>query len=372
MLRSIQHLNCLLIKPVGPQCNLRCDYCFYLDKMPLFSNPTTMSSKILEATIRKSLEQGTQPFSFIWQGGEPLLAGLDFFKETISLQKKYSQGRSISNAIQTNGTLLNDEWADFFLQNDFLVGVSLDGPETIHNNYRKGINGETTWNRVLAGAKLCQAKGVATNILSCVTAESVKRPIELYQFYKQEGFKYLQFIPVVELDKEQKLTDYSVPGKAYGNFLIKLFDHWLADFKNGQPTTSIRFFDTLFFTLLGHKAPECGLHRQCGGYLTVEHTGEMFPCDFFVEPVHSRGNILHQNPHGVFNSKLQRLFGGAKENVPNICSKCKVRDLCHGGCLKDRKNNPRDPKTNYFCRAMKDFLPHALPYLTQLKSQWRG
>ncbi len=372
MLRPVQHLDCLLIKPVGPACNLKCEYCFYLEKENIFSSPATMKEEVLDATMRQALKTGNHPFSFIWQGGEPLLAGLDFFRRAVELQKKYGGHRTVSNAIQTNGTLLNRDWANFFNDNDFLVGVSLDGPQSIHDYYRRDIGAKGTWSKVHEGAKLCLKQGVATNILSCVTPHSQNHSIELYDYYKREGFRYLQFIPVIETDKNGEPTSFSVAGKAYGKFLTQMFNHWLSDFENGQPTMSIRLFDTLFFTVLGRSAPECSLHETCGSYLTVEHTGEMFPCDFFVEPVHSRGNILEYDPHQMINSNLQRLFGGAKANLPKQCAKCKWKPLCNGGCLKDRRNNPRNQKENYFCRAMKDFLPYAVPHFEALAKRWQG
>lgn len=372
MLRPLQELNCLLIKPVGPRCNLRCEYCFYLEKEPMFDSLATMNDEVLEATIKGALERGNQSFSFIWQGGEPLLAGIDFFRKAVALQKKYGAERSVSNALQTNGTLITEEWADFFVENDFLVGVSLDGPEHIHDTYRYDVSGNSSWKTVFEKAKLCLEKNVSINILSCVTSTSVTAAIELYEFYKKEGFQYLQFIPVVERDEKGQTTEFSVGAKAYGQFLRTLFDHWYADFKDGQPQMSIRLFDTLFFALMGQTAPECGMQKTCGSYLTVEHTGDMYPCDFFVEPVHGRGNVMTHPPHDVINSKLQRLFGGAKERVEDTCTSCQWQNLCHGGCLKDRRNNPQDGKMNYFCRAMKDFYPHVIPKLEELTKAWQG
>lgn len=372
MLRPLQPLNCLLIKPVGPRCNLRCEYCFYLEKEPMFDSLATMSDEILEATIKGALERGNQPFSFIWQGGEPLLAGLDFFRKVVALQKKYGAGRSISNALQTNGTLINKEWAEFFVENDFLVGFSLDGPEHIHDQYRYDASGKSSWAKVAENAKLCLAAGVSINILSCVTSKSVNSAIELYEYFKNEGFQYLQFIPVVEKDENGQATSFSVAGKAYGSFLKTLFDHWRGDFRDGQPQMSVRLFDTLFFAMMGQMAPECGMQKTCGSYLTVEHTGDMYPCDFFVGPAHARGNVLTHPPHDVINSQHQRLFGGAKERVSDACNSCKWKHLCHGGCLKDRRNNPKDGKMNYFCRGMKDFYQHAIPELEKLTKAWQG
>lgn len=331
-----------------------------------------MSGSVLKTTIQKTLHAAPASFSYIWQGGEPTLAGLDFFKEAVALQQQFGGTRNISNALQTNGTLLTDEWYRFFKKHDFLVGISLDGPEHVHNKYRKNTLGEGTWQQVLTKAKECSAAGVATNILSCVTNYAARYPEEIFDYLTGEGFRYIQFIPVIEKDAQGKATSFSVAAGDYGRFLCRIFDRWVQTFEEGRPTVSVRFFETLFFTLLGHPGPECGLQKTCGTYLAIEHTGDIYPCDFFIDPAHKRGNIMTHDPLQVFNSREQCLFGGAKANVAPKCIKCKWRPFCNGGCLKDRKNNPRGFTQNYFCASMKTFLPHAMPVLKELAARWRG
>ena len=332
-----------------------------------------MQDDVLEATIKNSLHQAPSGFSFIWQGGEPLLAGLPFFERAVALQKEYSgDTRAVSNAIQTNGTLLDDEWISFFKKNDFLVGISLDGAQHAHDAHRLDAEGQGTWSIVAANAKKCLDAGVATNILSCVTDYSAKCPEETYEYLTREGFNYLQFIPVIEKDASGKATSFSVSPKAYGKFLCRLFDRWYKDFKNGTPTTSIRQFETLFFTLMGHTGIECGIQKTCGSYLAIEHTGDVYPCDFFVDPAHKRGNVLEHDLHLLVNGKMQRLFGGAKAQISTKCKKCRWIKYCNGGCLKDRRNNPNGFDQNYFCASMKMFLPHAMPKLRELAKRWRG
>lgn len=336
------------------------------------SHCVIMQEDVLEATIKKALTNAPSSFSFIWQGGEPLLAGLSFYEKAVELQKKYGAGINISNAIQTNATLLNEDWISFFKKNDFLVGVSLDGAEHVHNAYRKDADGEGTWNIVSMNAKTCAQAGVATNILSCVTSYSVKYPDETYRYLTGEGFSYLQFIPVIEKDLRGQATAFSVSPKAYGNFLCCIFDCWYNEFRDGRPITSVRQFETLFFTLLGHTGIECGIQKKCGSYLAIEHNGDVFPCDFFVEPAHKSGNVLQDDLRLLFNGKMQRLFGGAKAHVSPKCKKCKWLAFCNGGCLKDRKNNPNGFEQNYFCASMKIFLPYAIPKLKELAARWQG
>lgn len=372
-MREFMNLSCLLVKPSGPDCNLRCSYCFYLEKDEHFPvGPHRMDEETLNRITRQALEKAPQTFSFIWQGGEPMLMGVDFFKKAVELQRKHAGRTTVTNALQTNGTLVTPEWADFFRINEFLVGLSLDGPQHVHDHFRLAADGKGTWEMVRNNAKLLLDEGVMVNAVSCVTEYSAAHAVESYQFLKETGFKHMQFIPVVEPDGNGGVADFSVSPLDYGDFLITLFDTWLADFKDGQPVTSIRFFDTLFFTMLGQPAPECGLRKTCGMYLAVEHNGDVFPCDFFVEPTHQLGNV-HVHPlNALLNSKQQRLFGGAKANLTAKCRKCRWLKLCGGGCLKDRRNNPKGFRMNYFCQSMKTFLPHAVPVLKGLTQRWQG
>ena len=315
-------------------------------------------------------------FTFIWQGGEPTLMGLDFFEWAVALQKRHGAGIRVENALQTNGTLVDENWARFFKRNNFLVGISLDGPRHVHDHSRRNAVGVGSWEKVDAGFRMLLKTGVMVNAVSCVTDFSSQYAREVYEYLKQAGATYLQFIPIVEpLTQEngkRGVADYSISPEAYGNYLCTLFDLWHEDFVDGRPTTSIRYFETLFFMLLGHPAPECGSGKECGQYLAVEHNGDVYPCDFFVEPAHKLGTIQEHDPHDLFNSKRQRQFGGAKANLQPVCRSCKWLKLCHGGCLKDRRHNPASFKMNYFCKSLKMFLPHAVPVMRELAKQWRG
>lgn len=371
MLREFMPLSCVLVKPAGPDCNLRCDYCFYLEKKKFFPGKTRMKDQTLEMLIRQSLN-GKKAFSFIWQGGEPTLMGLDFFGKVVELQKKYGPGVKVSNALQTNGTLLNEEWANFFKENNFLVGLSLDGDEKVHNRHRKNIGHKGTWDIVSKNARMLLDKGVAVNSISCVTEENAVFAASTYKYLRDLGFVYMQFIPIVEKTNNKTLAPFSIASKTYGRFLCELFDTWIADFQNDQPRTSIRTFDSIFFTLRGAQPPECGMFEICGKYLAVEYNGNVYPCDFFVEPGHYLGNVHEHDLNKIFNARKIRTFGGAKADLPKKCTKCEWKKLCQGGCLKDRRNNPRNFRENYFCKGMKIFYEHAVPTLSEMARNWRA
>lgn len=370
MFRNLLPLTCTLIKPAGPACNLACDYCFYLEKKALFPEQTRMSHETLERVIRQSLEGNPRSFSFIWQGGEPTLMGVDFFRTAVELQKKHGPRTRIGNALQTNGTLLDGQWAEFFRENDFLVGLSLDGDEGAHDTHRRTDDGAGTWQEVRNSARLLLDAGVAVNSVSCITADSATRAADTYHFLRDLGFSHLQFIPVVEKGDDRNLAPFSMTPKGYGRFLCDLFDVWLKDFNGGQPSASIRLFDSIFFTIRGMEAPECGMHQTCGKYLAVEHDGSVYPCDFFVEPAHRLGSVHEHSLGDIFNARKIRTFGGAKAMTPSRCKGCEWLALCGGGCLKDRRNNPRNFRENYFCTSMKMFYSHAVPTLAEMAGRW--
>ncbi len=373
-------LNCVLVKPAGPLCNLRCSYCFYCDKEELFEGEYTkrMTGQLQEMLIRNALEK-TPPslgtFSFIWQGGEPTLMGLPFYERAVRLQKKHAKNCDVSNILQTNGMLMDDAWCDFLQRENFLVGISLDGKAHVHDTYRHGKMGgqkSTTHAQVERAAKSLLAAKVECNALACVTSYSAPYLVESYEYLRDLGFTYMQFIPVVEKDAQGNIADFSVSPEAYGQALCKLFDAWKADFANGKPTTSIRLFETTFFTLLGTVSPECGSRKTCGTYVTVEHNGEVYPCDFFVEKAHLLGNIREHNLQDLLQSQKQRVFGNAKARVHDACLKCPWLSLCGGGCLKDRRINPEGFGRTYFCKALQKFYAHAVPTLKSLAQKWQG
>ncbi len=375
-------LNCVLVKPAGPLCNLRCSYCFYCEKEELFVHENTklMTGQLQEILISNALKKvpstlGT--FSFIWQGGEPTLMGLPFYEKAVRLQKKHAKNCSISNILQTNGMLIDDAWCDFLQRENFLVGISLDGKAHVHDAYRHGKNTSstekiTTHAQVEKAAKALLKAKVQSNALACISSYSAPHITESYAYLRDLGFTYMQFIPIVEKDIHGNIADFSVSPQAYGDALCALFDAWKADFVHGNPTTSVRLFETTFFTLLGNVSPECGSRKTCGTYVTVEHNGEVYPCDFFVEKAHLLGNIREHNLQDLLQSQKQGLFGNAKARVHDTCLRCPWLHLCGGGCLKDRRNNPEGFGRTYFCAALQKFYAHAVPSLTELAQKWQG
>jgi len=359
-------LGFALVKPSGPDCNLACEYCFYLEKEELFGKQShRMSEEILEEMIKQAAEQSEGRFNFGWQGGEPTLMGLDFYKKAVELQKKYGDPNKFGNSLQTNGILLDEEWAEFLKENRFLVGLSIDGEKHIHDKYRLNKNNEGSWEKVKSVAEMLMAKGVLVNSLSVVNDYSVNYPEETYEFLKSLGFNHMQFIPIVE-SGDDGAAPYSTSAEKYGQFLCKIFDCWKADFKDGQPTTSIRMFDAIFHKYVGMEAPECTLHEECGIYTVVEHNGDVFSCDFFVEPEWKLGNIMDNNIIEMLNSEKQDKFGKLKKQLPSECLNCQWLNYCHGGCTKDRIRDPRDKNMTHFCEAYKMFYKHADNTFTQL------
>jgi uncharacterized protein len=375
MAKVFKPLNSVLIKPAGPDCNLNCTYCFYLKKAELFGETVShrMSPEIQEELIRQVMQQGGQSVSFAWQGGEPTLMGLPFYERAIELEKKYGRGQTVGNGLQTNGLLLNKDWARFLRKYDWLVGLSLDGPEPIHNRYRVDRGGLGTHRRVEDNARMLLDNDVATNALCCLTEHSVQYPDELYTYFKELGLTWMQFIPVVETDPRDpsKAAPYSVSAKAYGTFLCRMFDLWMADFRNGQPTTSVRHFESVFYSYVGMQAPECTMMKECGPYVVVEHNGNAYSCDFFVEPKWKLGNIMTHRISAMLNSKQQYTFGAAKAALPGECRKCPWLTKCYGGCTKDRIKDPADNRKPRFCQSYKMFFSHADERLKWLASQWK-
>lgn len=375
MAKAFKPLHSVLIKPAGPDCNLDCTYCFYLPKAELFNNSGIhrMSSEIQEELIRQVMQQSGQSVSFAWQGGEPTLMGLPFYERVIELEKKYGRGQTVGNGLQTNGMLLHKDWARFLRKYDWLVGISLDGPSHIHNRYRLDRGGQGTHSRVEDNVRMLLDNDVATNALCCLTDYSVQFPDELYNYYKTLGLTWMQFIPVVETDPHDpsRAASFSVGAEAYGAFLCRVFDLWWADFRNGQPTTSVRHYESVFYSYVGMQAPECTMMKECGPYVVVEHNGNVYSCDFFVEPKWKLGNIMSHRISAMLNSKQQYTFGAAKAVLPGECRKCPWLTKCYGGCTKDRIKDPADKRKPRFCRAYKMFFAHADERLTALARQWK-
>jgi uncharacterized protein len=367
-------LDSVLIKPAGPDCNLDCTYCFYLDRASQFPGAKVhrMSEHVLEETVKQVLQQGSRHVSFGWQGGEPTLAGLPFFQKAVEFQIKYGNGRSVGNGLQTNGILLDRDWADFLREYNFLVGLSLDGPEHIHDHYRSFKGGQPSWKEVVDRAHLLLDAGVDVNALTVVNDYSVQFPEEIYNFHKELGLNYMQFIPCVETDPSDssKAAAFSVSAESYGTFLIKLFDLWQADFDGPVATTSVRFFDSIMHKYVGLNAPDCTMLQTCGVYVVIEHNGDIYACDFFVEPEWKLGNLLEGSIVEMLNSPLQSKFGSWKSELPEKCVLCQWLRPCRGGCTKDRVRDPRDNNLNHFCQSYMMFFEHADSRFKELARDW--
>lgn len=368
-------LNSVLVKPAGPDCNLNCTYCFYLKKGALFPQQLQhrMSDEIQEELIRQVMQQGGASVSITWQGGEPTLMGLPFYERAIAMERKYGRNQTVGNGLQTNGLLLDEEWARFLKKYDWLVGISLDGPAHIHDHYRRDRGGQGTHQRVEANARMLLTQGVAVNVLCCLTDYSVRFPDELYQYYKSLGLNWMQFIPVVETDllDPSRAASWSVTADSFGLFLCRIFDLWMADFRNGEPTTSIRHFESVFHAYVGMEAPECTMMKNCGPYVVVEHNGNVYSCDFFVEPKWKLGNIMTGRLSQMLNSKQQESFGAAKSLLPGECRRCPWLTKCYGGCTKDRIRDPADLRKPRFCNAYRMFFAHADASLRALAGKWK-
>jgi uncharacterized protein len=375
MKNTFMPLDSILIKPAGPDCNLGCEYCFYLEKSALYpgSNTHRMNDRVLEELIKQTMEQSGGNFSFGWQGGEPTLMGLDFFKKVVHYEKVYGKNKMVSNGLQTNGLLLDEEWADFLKKYDFLVGLSLDGPQHIHDKYRLTKNNQPSWEEGNKSARMLLERGVAVNAMCCITSYSASYARELYEFYKNLGFTWMQFIPIVETDKDnpRKAADFSLSAEQYGQFLIEIFDLWIKDFKNGQPTTNVRFIETIFHTYVGVDAPECTFRKECGVYVTVEHNGDIYPCDFFVESKWKLGNLMDGRIIDMLNSPKQNKFGQLKSKLPRKCRTCHWYKHCFGGCTKDRIKDPKDSGMPRFCKSTIMLMEHAHPVFSELARQWK-
>jgi len=370
-----KRLNSVLVKPAGPDCNMACTYCFYLEKSVLFSGIKShrMSEEILQEMIRKVMGQSRQEVSIGWQGGEPTLMGLPFFERAVEFQKKFGHGHVVGNGLQTNGLLIDKQWAEFLKEYKFLVGLSIDGPEHVHDHYRLMRNGKGSWSRVVDKARLILDTGVEVNALAVVNDCSVKYPEEIYEYLKSIGLNYMQFIPCVETDSRNpdQSAPFSVPPEKYGEFLCTVFDLWLADFADDMPSTSIRFFDSVFFHYVGLPPPECTLLEECGVYVVVEHNGDVYSCDFFVDPDWKLGNIMTNRLLDMLNSSIQKRFGQLKASLPKDCLNCAWLRTCRGGCFKDRLHNPSNAELNHFCESYKMFFEHSDKRFKELAAEWK-
>jgi uncharacterized protein len=383
---TLRHFH-VLAKPTGAICNLDCKYCFFLSKEMLYPGDRfRMTDDLLDTYIRQLLESQPGPdISVAWQGGEPTLMGLDFFRRAVGVVEKYRRpGSTIEHTIQTNGTELTAEWCDFFRDHRFLVGLSLDGPREMHDLYRVDKGGRPTFDKVMRAARLMQSHGVEFNILTTVHAGNADHPLEVYRFLRDDvGTKFIQFIPIVERVTPELLplanrgwgergsdprplyvqdgglvTDRSVPSEAWGRFLSAIFDEWI---KRDVGTVFVQMFDAALASWVGAPAAMCIFAETCGNAVALEHNGDLYSCDHFVEPRHLLGNIRKVHMLELVDSNQQRLFGAAKrDSLPAYCRSCEVRFACHGECPKNRFISTPDgePGLNYLCAGYKAFFTH--------------
>jgi len=360
----------LLIKPSGSDCNLDCRYCFYKCRSPeIGQGRQRMTDSVLERLVADYLKLRFEQSSFAWQGGEPMLMGLDFYKRVVELQKQYgSTGQLVSNALQTNAVLLDEKWCRFFQENQFLVGISIDGPKEFHDYYRVDHSGAGTFDKVLGAIKLCKEQKVEFNVLVLINNLNAGHPDKLFDFFLDLGIRYLQFIPCVERDPATgQIADFSVAPAMYGAFLCRLFDRW---YESGPTKISIRDFDSVLSYCLTRHHTICTFSRQCSQYIVVEHNGDCFPCDFFVKPEWRLGNILDTPVEKLAASSKKRDFARAKQKLCNKCLLCSHLALCRGGCMKDK--NALDTNWNtetYFCESYRRFFEHTMPRFLQLAAR---
>jgi uncharacterized protein len=355
----------LLIKPAGAACNMRCRYCFYLEKQKLHPEKSgVMGRDVLEKMCRSYLSQPLSRHLFIWQGGEPLVAGLDFFREAVGLQKRYAPcgtvGATVENFVQTNGTLITRDWARFFREEDFLVGVSLDGPEELHDTYRTDSSGRGSYGRVLRGLALLKEAGCRVNILTVVTGSSARHAKNIFTLLCDMGFEHQQYIPCVEFDRAGQPLPWTVGSDAWGGFLIDLGDAWSG---RAYLDISIRYFDSLLSRLLFGTPRLCHMGSDCRQYLVVERTGDIYPCDFFVDRHFLLGRAGQTPWRQMLESPAFRHFGANKRKRARTCRTCTYQTLCGGDCLKHRMREGRfvPNQQSWLCEGYKAFLAHALP-----------
>lgn len=374
----------VMAKPSGAICNLDCKYCFYLDKESLFASGTRfrMSDEVLEAYVRQQIQAQRGPeVQFAWQGGEPTLMGVDFFERTVEFQRKHAGGRTVQNAFQTNGTLLDDSWGEFLKRANFLVGVSIDGPQPLHDLYRVDKGGKPSFDRVMNGLEVLKRHKVEFNTLTVVHRESARHPLEVYRFLKEIGSGFLQFIPLVDRVPdvtaqsrgfthapppkqgavETQVTQWSVVPADYGEFLVAIFDEWV---RQDVGKVFIQLFDVSLGIWLGHPAGLCLFRETCGDAVALEHNGDVFSCDHFVYPEYKLGNLLNSSLGDLVRGPQQRAFGRAKaDSLPEYCRQCDVRFACNGECPKNRFAATPDgePGLNYLCAAYQRFFRHIEP-----------
>ncbi len=360
----------VLAKPAGARCNLDCSYCFYLPKRALYPGSRfSMPAEVLETYIRQLLEAHQGPeVAIAWQGGEPTLMGLDFFRQSVSFAQKYRKPRTqIRYSIQTNGTLLDDQWGRFLKKHDFLVGISIDGPRPMHDAFRRGRGGRPSFEQVMRGLRVLQKHAVRFNTLTCVHQANADHPLEVYRFLRDQcESRFVQFIPVVERIAESGVSDRSVRPAQLGRFFTGIFDEWI---KTDVGTVFVQMFDSTLANWVKVPPSLCVHADRCGSAVALEHNGDVYSCDHFVEPEHRLGNIANDKLAELVASPRQLKFGRDKsDKLPACCRACDVRFACHGGCAKDRFAAAPDGEAglNYLCEGFRAFFTHTAPAMSAM------
>ena len=377
----------VMLKPTGAHCNLACKYCYYLEKNKLY--PTAqrhlMSDEMLEQFTREYIEAQTMSqVLFTWHGGEPLLRSIDFYRKALSLQQKYAGGRRIDNVIQTNGTLLTDEWCEFFAQNHWLVGISIDGPQPDHDHYRLTAAGKPSWKKVMQGIKLLKKHGVEWNAMAVVNAYNANHPLEFYRFFKENGCQFLQFTPIVERltrhedgrtltslagKDEISLSEASVTPEQWGYFLCAIFDEWV---RKDVGKIFVEIFDCTLANWMGISPGICAYSKECGHAGVMEHNGDVYSCDHFVFPEYKLGNIRDHSLIDMLYGEQQQEFSRLKHSsLPRQCKECDMEFACHGECPKNRfmKDKYGDSGLNYLCPGYYHYYQHVAPYMDYMKQE---
>lgn len=377
----------VMLKPAGAHCNLACKYCYYLEKNKLY--PTAqrhlMSDEMLEQFTREYIEAQTMnQVLFTWHGGEPLLRSIDFYRKALSLQQKYAGGKRIDNVIQTNGTLLTDEWCEFFAQNHWLVGISIDGPQPDHDHYRLTAAGKPSWKKVMQGIKLLKKHGVEWNAMAVVNAYNANHPLEFYRFFKENGCQFLQFTPIVErltrhedgrtlaslADKDEiSLSEASVVPEQWGYFLCAIFDEWV---RKDVGKIFVEIFDCTLANWMGISPGICAYSKECGHAGVMEHNGDVYSCDHFVFPEYKLGNIRDHSLIDMLYGEQQQEFSRLKHSsLPRQCKECDMEFACHGECPKNRfmKDKYGDSGLNYLCPGYYHYYQHVAPYMDYMKQE---
>jgi len=366
----------IFVKPVGASCNLRCSYCYYLDKKDLYKgeDSTRMNDEILEKYIIQHIGASSDDvIMFSWHGGEPLLAGLDFFRKAIAFQKKHNpEGKRVINGIQTNGTLIDDDWCRFLSGENFMVGISIDGPDELHNRLRRDGAGKGSLSHVLHGYELLQKHGITSEILCVLNAHNVRYPKVIYDFFRDLGARFMTFLPLVERKPgtETGVSPDSVPAEEFGIFLSEVFDEWV---EKDIGRIKIQVFEEAARTAFGQEHTLCIFKVNCGGVPVIEHNGDFYSCDHYVDREHCLGNIRDNSVANFLDSPEQKAFGLAKSTaLPRYCKDCPVKEMCNGECPKNRFISTPDgePGLNYLCHGYKYFFSHCRSFVEAIRIAW--